>query len=55
MTVKTVYSLILVEYPPMSEEGITIIYHIDGWKNKEMAFTDVIVKILIFFKDSASY
>ena len=46
MTVKTViHSLIPIEYPPTSKEGVAIIYHIDGWENKEMAFMDVNIKI----------
>jgi hypothetical protein len=49
MTVKTIiHSLTPIEYPPTSEEGVAIIYHVQGWNNKEAAFTDVniIVNIL---------
>ncbi|CAB4379477.1 unnamed protein product [Rhizophagus irregularis] len=42
MTVKTIiHSLTPVEYPPTSEEGVAIIYQIQGWNNKEAAFTDI--------------
>ncbi|CAB4397954.1 unnamed protein product [Rhizophagus irregularis] len=41
MTVKTIlYLLILLEYPPTSEDGVAIIYHIEGWQNVDSAFTD---------------
>ncbi|RIA83129.1 hypothetical protein C1645_743298 [Glomus cerebriforme] len=37
-TVKTIIHLLVpIEYPPTSEEGIAIIYHIKGWENKEAA------------------
>lgn len=46
MTVKTIiHSLTPVEYPPTSEEGVAIIYQIQGWNNKEAAFTDVNINI----------
>ncbi len=38
---KIIHSLTPVEYPPTSEEGVAIIYHVEGWNNKEAAFTDV--------------
>ncbi|CAI2190605.1 711_t:CDS:2, partial [Funneliformis geosporum] len=40
--VKTIiYSLTPIEYPPTSEEGVAIIYHIQEWNYKEAAFTDI--------------
>ena len=48
MTVKKIiHSLTPVEYPPTSEEGIAIIYHIEGWDNKDAAFTDVNINFKI--------
>ncbi|CAB4406223.1 unnamed protein product [Rhizophagus irregularis] len=42
ITVKTIiHSLVPIEYPPTSERGIAIIYYIEGWENKEAAFSDV--------------
>ena len=42
VAVKTIiHSLTPVEYPQTSEEGVAIIYHIEGWDNVEAAFTDV--------------
>ncbi|POG59122.1 hypothetical protein GLOIN_2v1789505 [Rhizophagus irregularis DAOM 181602=DAOM 197198] len=42
ITVKTIiHSLTPLEYPPTSEEGTAIIYHVEGWQNIEMAFEDV--------------
>ncbi len=47
MTVKTIiHSLTPLEYPPTSEEGVAIIYHIEGWNNKEAAFADVNIKFI---------
>jgi len=44
MSVKTIiHSLVPIEYPSTSEEGIAIIYHVEGWSNKEAAFTDVYI------------
>ncbi|CAB4435516.1 unnamed protein product [Rhizophagus irregularis] len=42
MTVKTIilHSLTPLEYPLTSEDGIAIIYHIEGWQNVDSAFTD---------------
>ena len=46
MTVKTIlHSLTPIEYPLTSEEGIAIIYHIEGWENINAAFTDVILSL----------
>ncbi len=36
--------LIAVEYPQKSENGIAIIYHIEGWQNVEAVFSDVNIK-----------
>ncbi|CAB5389955.1 unnamed protein product [Rhizophagus irregularis] len=42
ITVKMIiHSLTPLEYPPTSEEGTAIIYHVEGWQNIEMAFEDV--------------
>ena len=42
MTIKMIiHSLTPVEYPPTSEEGVAIIYHIQGVNNKEVAFANV--------------
>ncbi|RGB24952.1 hypothetical protein C1646_747567, partial [Rhizophagus diaphanus] len=42
MTVKTIlHSLTPLEYPPTSEDGVAIIYHVEGWQNVDSAFTDV--------------
>ncbi|PKY31967.1 hypothetical protein RhiirB3_449844 [Rhizophagus irregularis] len=42
ITVKTIiHSLVPIEYPPTSERGIAIIYHIERWENKEAVFSDV--------------
>jgi hypothetical protein len=42
MAVKTIiHSLTPIEYPPTSEEGIAVIYHIEGWSNVNAAFADV--------------
>jgi hypothetical protein len=49
MTVKRIiHSLTPVEYPPMSEEGVAIIYHVQGWNNYEAAFTDVNIKFILY-------
>lgn len=46
MTVKTIiHSLTPIEYPPTSEEGVAIIFHIQGWNDKEAAFTDVNINV----------
>ncbi|RIB15098.1 hypothetical protein C2G38_2320518 [Gigaspora rosea] len=36
-----IHSLTPIEYPPTSEEGIAIVYHIDGWENVDSTFVDV--------------
>lgn len=42
ITVKTIiHSLTPIEYPPTSEEGVAIVYHVEGWNNVEEVFTDV--------------
>lgn len=42
MTVKTIiYSLIPIEYPSTSKEGVVIVYHVERWNNVEKAFKDV--------------
>ena len=42
MTVKTIiHTLTPVEYPPTSEEGVMIVYHVEGWNNIEAAFADI--------------
>ncbi|CAB4413786.1 unnamed protein product [Rhizophagus irregularis] len=42
ITVKTIiHSLVPIECPSTSERGIAIIYHIEGWENKEAAFSDI--------------
>ena len=42
MTVKTIiHSLTPIEYPPTSEEGVAIVYHVEGLNNVEAIFTDV--------------
>ncbi|RIA79807.1 hypothetical protein C1645_839881 [Glomus cerebriforme] len=42
LSIKTViHSLIPIEYPPTSEEGVAIIYHVEGWENKEAAFANI--------------
>ena len=42
MTVKTIiHSLTPIEYPPTSECGVAIVYHIEGWNNVNAAFSDV--------------
>jgi hypothetical protein len=42
MTVKTIiHTLTPIEYPPTSEEGVAIIYHVEGWNNVEEVFADV--------------
>jgi len=38
--------LTLLEYLPTSEEGVAIIYHVEGWNNKEAAFADVNIKFI---------
>lgn len=44
MSVKTIiHSLVPIEYPPTCEEGVAVIYHVEGWDNKEAAFTDVCI------------
>jgi hypothetical protein len=35
-----------IEYPPTSEEGIAIIYHVEGWENVEAAFADVSLTLI---------
>ena len=49
MTIKTIiHSLTPVEYPPTSEEGVAIIFHVQGWNNKEVAaFTDICIDITL--------
>lgn len=45
ITVKTIlHSLTPIEYPPTSEDGVAIIYHVEGWQNVNSAFTDVNIK-----------
>lgn len=57
-----------IEYPPTSENGVAIIFHIDGWQNADAAFTDVninlnyifllfkiIILIISFFKKKIQY
>ncbi|RGB30094.1 hypothetical protein C1646_765764 [Rhizophagus diaphanus] len=34
------YESFPIEYPPSSDGGIAIIYHIEGLENKEAAFSD---------------
>jgi hypothetical protein len=52
LAVKTIiHSLIPMEYPPTSKEGVAIVYHIEGWENKEAAFADVNIK----FYDNVFY
>ena len=47
MTVKTIiHSLTLLEYSSTSEEGVAIIYHVEGWNNKKAAFVDVNIKFI---------
>ena len=47
MTVKTIiHSLTPLEYLPTSKEGVAIIYHVEGWNNKEAAFADVNIKFI---------
>ena len=42
MTVRTIiHTLTPIEYPPTSEKGTAIIYHVEGWDNIEAAFSDV--------------
>ncbi|CAB4402601.1 unnamed protein product [Rhizophagus irregularis] len=42
MTVKTILHLLTpLEYPPTSENGVAIIYHVEGWQNVDSAFTDI--------------
>ncbi|RIA88941.1 hypothetical protein C1645_825569 [Glomus cerebriforme] len=42
MTVKTIlHSLTPIEYPPTSEDGIAIIYHIEGWQSVNSAITSI--------------
>lgn len=36
-----IHPLVSIEYSPTSEEGVAIIYHVEGWENKEAAFSDV--------------
>ncbi|RIB07177.1 hypothetical protein C2G38_2215229 [Gigaspora rosea] len=40
-TKEVIHSLTPIEYPPTCEEGIAIVYHIDGWESVDSAFTDV--------------
>jgi hypothetical protein len=35
------YSVLPVEYPPTSAEGITIVYNIETWDNYELSFSSV--------------
>ncbi len=50
MTVKTIiHSLTPIEYPPTCEEGVAIIYHVEGWQDINAAFTDVNIKFNIIF------
>ncbi|RGB36833.1 hypothetical protein C1646_757608 [Rhizophagus diaphanus] len=45
MTVKTIlHSLTPLEYSPTSEDGVAIIYHVEGWQNMDLAFTDISIK-----------
>ena len=45
MTVKTIlHSLTPIEYPPTSEDGVAIVYHVEGWQNVNSAFADVSIK-----------
>ncbi|PKY57869.1 hypothetical protein RhiirA4_479266 [Rhizophagus irregularis] len=30
-----------IEYPPTSEDGVAIIYHVEGWQNVDSVFTDI--------------
>ncbi len=47
MIVKTIiHSLTPLEYLPTSEEGVAIIYYIEGWNNKEAAFADINIKFI---------
>ncbi|CAB5358453.1 unnamed protein product [Rhizophagus irregularis] len=52
ITVKTIiHSLVPIEYPPTSERGIAIIYHIEGWENKDAVFSDVQYSIDLELKE----
>jgi hypothetical protein len=45
MSIETIFhSLTPVEYPPTAENGIAIIYHVEGWQNVEAVFSDVNIK-----------
>jgi hypothetical protein len=47
LTVKTIiHSLTPIEYPPTGEDGVAIVYHVEGWENVNSPFTDVNVKIV---------
>jgi hypothetical protein len=35
------YSVLPMEYPPTSAEGIAIVYNIETWGNYELAFSNV--------------
>jgi hypothetical protein len=35
------YSVLPMEYPPTSAEGIAIVYNIETWDNYEQAFSNV--------------
>ena len=35
------HSLVPIEYPPTSEEGIAHIYHVENWTDPKAAFHDV--------------
>jgi hypothetical protein len=48
VTVKTLlHSLTPMEYPPTSEDGVAIVYHIEGWQDMNAAFADVSIKLII--------
>ncbi len=47
MVVKTIFhSLTLIEYSLISENEVVMIYHIKDWKNMNLTFTDINIKII---------
>ena len=45
MIIKTILHLLtLIEYPPTSEDGVAIVYHIEGWQDVNSAFAEVSIK-----------
>ena len=35
------YSILPMEYPPTSAEGIAIVYNVEAWDNHDLAFNNI--------------